>query len=232
MKKTDVITLGSNYKIFKRSVPHHDKLQNSIAKYIKNYKHKIVVDLGCGLGYTTESVLKVCNPEHLYLVDYDKRMFLSIFENKKILNKKNIKISVSNEDILNFLDCIKDNTIDCIYSCWVIHNLKKIDRAKIIKEVYRVLKKGGVFINGDKYSEMNELNHAKSFSWQEDQYNKAIAKHPNDKLIYKGWISHHHEDDKNRFTEQEQNELAKNVGFKKYEFLERFYLESIFKAQK
>lgn len=232
MKKTDKITLGLNYQIFKRSVPHHDKLQNTIAKYVKSSNNGVCIDLGCGLGYTTEAVLKLFTPKHLYLVDYDKRMIEFVSQNKKITNKDDIKITVSNEDILSFLNCIRDNSIDCIYSCWVIHNLKKTERSKVVKEIYRVLKKGGFFINGDKYSEMNKVNHLKSFNWQENEYNKAIIKYPKDKLIYKGWISHYHEDDKNRFTEKEQIDLAKSLGFRKYEFMERFYLETVFKAQK
>jgi ubiquinone/menaquinone biosynthesis C-methylase UbiE len=232
MKKTDKITLGFNYQIFKRSVPHHDKLQNTIAKEVAKSPHNAVIDLGCGLGYTTEAVLKFSKPKHLYLVDYDKRMIEFVSQNKKIIDKKSINITISNEDILSFLDKIKSNSIDCIYSCWVIHNLKKTERAKIIKEVCRVLKKGGCFINGDKYSEMNEKNHKASFKWQESEYQKAIIKYPKDNAVYKGWISHHYEDDKNRFTEKEQNNLSKLAGFNTYKFGERFHLESVFKAKK
>jgi hypothetical protein len=56
MKKTDKITLGENYKIFKRAVPHHDKLQNAIGKAVAQSSHGFVIDLGVGFGYTTEAV--------------------------------------------------------------------------------------------------------------------------------------------------------------------------------
>lgn len=232
MKKTDKITLGENYKIFKKAVPHHDKLQNAIAKEVSNSKHDIVVDLGCGLGYTTEAILKIFTPKHLYLVDYDKRMIEIVSENKKITGNKSITITISTNDALSFLKKLKNDSVDCVYSCWVIHNLKKSERAKIIKEVYRVLRKGGTFVNGDKYAEDNVDSHKNSFKWQENKYKQAVIKYPKDKAVYKGWISHHHADDKNRFYEKEQNNLAKNSGFRKFKFKERFRLESVFVAQK
>lgn len=231
MKKTDKITLGENYKIFKRAVPHHDRLQNTIAREVSISGGKIMIDLGCGLGYTTEAILKVFSPRQLYLVDYDKRMIEIVSQNKKI-KKKNINILISNKDAVSFLKTVKSNSIDCVYSCWMIHNLNKPERSKILKEVYRVLKKGGVFVNGDKYAEDNLKSHRMSFNWQEMEYKKAIRKYPKDKAVYQGWISHHRKDDKNKFTEKEQVSLARSLGFKKFNFLNRFHLESVFKAIK
>lgn len=232
MKKTDKITLGKNYKIFKRSVPHHNLLQNSIAREVSRVQHHTVIDLGVGLGYTTEAVLKVINPKHLYLVDLDQRMIEIAMQNKKIIRDTRLHVTFSNEDILFFLLNIKSETIDCIYSCWVIHNLPKKLRAKIVKEIFRVLKKGGTFVNGDKYTEMNKINHQASFDWQENEYKKAIKLYPKDKAVYKAWISHYREDDRNRFYESEQIDLCKKLKFKKFLFKNRYQLEAVFVAQK
>ena len=52
-----------------------------------------------------------------------------------------------------YLQSVEDHFFDAVSSCFVIHNWKDDYRLSVLREVYRVLKPGGIFANGDKIAE-------------------------------------------------------------------------------
>jgi len=115
-----------------------------------------------------------------------------------------------------------DNDASIVFSCWMIHNLQKEQREFLCSEIIRVLKPGGLFINGDKYKNTIEEFHKRDYSKQMELVKEHI---PTENLDF--WIMHYERDEANAFTETEQDLYMPN-GSWSY----RFMLDSIFTWKK
>lgn len=61
-------------------------------------------------------------------------------------------------DILTFLELCEDNSFDAFASVYTLHNFTPDFRIKVLELIAKKLKHGGVFINGDKYAESEEMH--------------------------------------------------------------------------
>ncbi|MBU3810699.1 MAG: methyltransferase domain-containing protein [Candidatus Niameybacter stercoravium] len=95
-----------------------------------------VLDLACGTGYNSVYLQKYYEKAHFDLVDISEGML----EQAKEKGLKNA--TYTQQDMLSFLATQKDASFDRVICCWAI---KYQPPQKIIKEVYRVLKPGGLF---------------------------------------------------------------------------------------
>lgn len=102
-------------------------------KYIKEMK---VLDLGCGAGYGSFE-LKKLGAKSVVGIDNDSKAIEYAISKFKI---ENLKFKIDNATNLSF----PDSTFDIVVSFEVIEHIK--DYRKYLKEVFRVLKKGGYFI--------------------------------------------------------------------------------------
>ncbi len=110
-----------------------EKPQKEIANFLKNKKGKIL-DLGCGSG---RNFLKFKG--ELYALDFSERMIELAKERAQKLKIKS-KFFVSEVYNLPF----ENNFFDYALFASVLHCIKsKAKRKKALKELYRVLKKGG-----------------------------------------------------------------------------------------
>lgn len=93
------------------------------------------VDLGCGRGEWLE-ILKEHGIEPVGVEIND------IFVKK--LTKKGFR--VLKEDLFDFLECTEDESFHLVTAFHVIEHISVRRRAEFLREVFRVLKKGGIFI--------------------------------------------------------------------------------------
>jgi 2-polyprenyl-6-hydroxyphenyl methylase/3-demethylubiquinone-9 3-methyltransferase len=110
--------------------------KSEILKIIK--KDSVVLDIGCGTGRSIREIAGLA--KEVVGVDFNKSI---LRETKKNLsNLSNVKLFCENAKKLHFLDNVFDYVI-CVGNTF--GNFGE-DKIKIIKEVKRVLKKGGVFL--------------------------------------------------------------------------------------
>ena len=118
---------------------------NETLKYLVlskiDVKDKICADLGCGTGFV--SIALSLESKIVFSLDSSKNMLKELYGT---VNKNNIKniypIIGTMEEIPLF-----DRSLDAVFTNMALHHVK--DAEKAIKEMHRVLKKGGKVIISD-----------------------------------------------------------------------------------
>lgn len=104
---------------------------------LEKCKNKKVLEIGCGIG--TDAYMLATNGAIYTGLDLSDKS-LEIAKNRfNIFDLSGDFLNINAEN----MDIYSDNTFDMVYSFGVIHHTTHPE--KIIKEVHRVLKKGGVF---------------------------------------------------------------------------------------
>lgn len=114
-------------------IPTENKLN-----LIGNVKGKNVLEIGCGGAQCGIEFAK--NGAKVTGVDISKKQLEYA---KKLAEKNNVKIKFIEGDMKN-LNKIKSNSQDIVFSSWALFYVS--DLKKCFKEVYRVLKKKGIFV--------------------------------------------------------------------------------------
>lgn len=102
--------------------------------------NKKILEIGCGNGQGAKIINKHYRPSQYIGIDLDERM-ISIAKRKNL--EKNVSFIVANAASLPF----EDTSFDAVFDFGVIHHLS--DWTDCVKEVFRVLKNGGLFIVED-----------------------------------------------------------------------------------
>ena len=120
--------------------------------------------------------------------------------------------------------------MDAVASGLTIHNFKVDYREDVLKEIFRVLKSGGTFINADKYVPDDLEEYKKEYDWQMQQFRDADVTEE----VREGWIKHYEVDNRPEIImkERESVELMKRIGFVDVATSNRHHLEMLLIAKK
>lgn len=225
--------VGLEYGLALKSRPHFERLQRKIAEFIyRNSNAKFnALEVGGGYGYTTFYVLK--RNSHLKVISLDNER--KMIKQSKIFLKDYIaakRVKLVYSDALKFLKKTNSNTFDIFFSGFTLHNIEKHERKEILKEIYRVLKNRGLFINGDKYANNNRKIHARDLNWQLKQFEVYDKIRRSD--LKKEWTNHYLRDEEPDLLmkEGEAKSQMKQIGFKKIRIIFRKHMDLILVAEK
>ena len=207
--------VGDFFDEFEKASPLYQVFEEDIARSIMENHFRYNshwVELGCGTGKTTNAVLSEI-PDLNFISKYDA---IDKYQNMLDQAANNIPLfgdtttptfELIKKDVREGLH-YKDNTIDVVLSGFMIHNLHKDDRPKLFEEIYRVLKPGGLFINGDKYAHPVKTMHEKQYAWQM----KMLKNIPE---LEKDWIEHYEFDNHPERIMHEDKYITQlqNIGF-------------------
>lgn len=113
---------------------------NYVVELSKNVNHLNILDLACGTGKISESILKKLGDKvHITLVDINPNT-LSIA--KKHLSKYN-NVDYVNMDVYNISNKFIES-FDVVIALELIHHISQLN--KLFNNIYMVLNKSGVFI--------------------------------------------------------------------------------------
>ncbi|MCH7850580.1 MAG: class I SAM-dependent methyltransferase [Nanoarchaeota archaeon] len=223
--------------LFKNACPHFDKLQKTVGRIIKkqfknsNHKTLNLIEIGCGTGNTTKILLACDKRISVTAIDIDNN---ALKYSKSILKDytKKKRVEFLTRDALRFLKSCKDTSFDIFTSVFTLHNFKKEYRNKLLRQISRVLKKEGLFINGDKYARENSAEQTKNLNHQLNKFKIFDKKNRPD--LKKKWIKHYLKDEKVDIImrEKESIEKMKSEGFKNIRIIYRRGMESILVAKK
>ncbi len=226
--------IGREYVLFEETYPHFNELQEAVANQISEHfqgeTNYSVLELGCGPGPTTWRILDAVPDVHVTAIDNEPVM---IDQAKKFLQQFTERLTLVTEDILEYLKGVTDSTFDSVASGWTIHNFESRYRKEVIKEIYRVLKPGGLFVNGDKYAQDNLEKRLGDFNWSIQQLIEKMAHKGNNKICYE-WILHMEIDESPNILmkETESIDLLKKEGFSDPKIIWREKMEAVMVATK
>jgi SAM-dependent methyltransferase len=137
-----------------------EEIKNLIKQQLGDNKEKITLEIGCGSGYWTEYLAE--KSSFVYAIDLIPR---PVFKNNNITY-------IENDDKQFNCSGISDNSIDFAFSFGVFCHLSLSACEEYLKDVFRVLKKGGscIFM----YSDDNGL---KKFYNQEIKASAIYGQH-------------------------------------------------------
>jgi len=226
---------GEEYDLFGLCLPHQEEMQKqTVRTLIKHFEKDVpkidVLEIGFGTGITSQELLISDTRVHLIGVDNEPAMLNRGLDKLKEISSERFKLEII--DALEYLKTQPDNSFDAVVSVWVLHNLHKQIRRNILEEIYRVLKSGGVFVNGDKIAVTNNALHKEHLEWQFQQFNVY------DKIgrpeLKKEWTEHYIEDENPDRILYEDILLKdlQEIGFEQSVISDRHYLDAILSAVK
>jgi tRNA (cmo5U34)-methyltransferase len=110
----------------------------------------VILDLGCGYGGVTEVVLQKVPDASAVLIDFSDEM-IRLSEERF---RDNPEIKIIKHDLNRGIpDSLETSSFDAVVSCFVLHHIDIEKRFPLYTEILKVLKPGGVFVNGDRFLE-------------------------------------------------------------------------------
>lgn len=110
-----------------------------------------LLELGSGTGITTRHLLNSRDDLRILSVDNAPAMLAQARENlAEALAKGRLELRES--DALSALETLADDSVEVVASAYTLHNFLSGYRSRVLAEILRVLKPGGVFVNGDRYA--------------------------------------------------------------------------------
>jgi tRNA (cmo5U34)-methyltransferase len=187
-----------------------------------------VLEIGTGTGQTSLEILKADPRIRLWSVDNERKML----EAAKIYlaeYAQSSRLEFIENDALSYLKKNSSRKFDGVVTSLTLHNFEKHYREKVLQQIFRILKVGGVFVNADKYIQDNMNIFQKEYKWQIQQFEKI-----SDKKKRMAWIKHYETDIKPEIImkEKESIETSKKIGFRNIKISKRIHLEALLTAKK
>lgn len=148
--------IGANYDVLELLCPAAAELSRRVGVVVAGIPSKpsatlAGVEIGCGTGITT-----------LALLDGRPDLDLTAFDNEPtMLDQAQCNLAAAlgsgrlhlvEADALTGLRDLASASVDVVASAYTIHNFVDDYRSLVLAEIFRVLRPGGTFVNGDRYA--------------------------------------------------------------------------------
>lgn len=185
--------IGAEYEMLKlicpASVDMSRRVGEALASIAGNAAQTLqVLELGCGTGITTLSILAQNPKIQLHSIDNEPTMLNQAREHLSAWLDKGC-LTLEEVDVLSALQARGTASLDALVSAYTLHNFLQDYRAQAYPEIFRVLKPGGVFINGDRYALDDTREHTRLIQSEIQSYFDVLIKMNRADLLEK-WIVH------------------------------------------
>lgn len=183
--------IAEEYEMLKRICPAVLEVSQNVGAAVKAVlpdQHLNVLEIGCGTGITTLCLLEARPLMNLLSVDNEPAM---IQQSRINLAEWIIegRVKLEEADALSALSKFPEASLDVVASGYAIHNFLHGYRRAVLKEIFRVLKPGGYFINGDRYALDDSLAHTQATQQEVGFWFKTFAELGRYDLL-EHWIVH------------------------------------------
>ena len=221
MQKTQVERLfsgliGMEYDLLKLICPAVVEISQKVGETLALWnpgKPPDVFEIGCGTGITSLSLLHARKDASITAVDNEPTMLGQARQHLALWLEQG-RLRLVETDALSGLRALPDTSVDVVASGYVTHNFLQAYREQVFKEIYRVLKPGGIFINGDRYALDDTIAHTRLIQDEVRYWFKTFAEIGRHDLLEQ-WIVHLFSDESADHIMRLQPSLAylKQIGF-------------------
>ncbi len=146
--------IGEEYELLRILCPNAALLAEQLGREVAAWgagAPLIGLEIGCGTGISTLALLDSYEQLRLVAVDSAATMIGQARENLAAFVTAK-RVTFIESDALAFLEARPAASFDVIASNYAIHNFTQAYRRRVLEELFRVLKPGGLFVNGDRYA--------------------------------------------------------------------------------
>ncbi len=228
--------IGRDYDLLKQICPLMTEMSRLVGVAVNGYPASTiplkVVELGGGTGITTLSLLSSKTDLTVFSIDNEPTM-----QNQA---KKHLqpwvdegRLAFCTDDALAALKKLATGSADIVASAYTLHNFINSYRQDVILEIFRVLKPGGRFINGDRYTLDDISNHTRHIKEEISAYFKVLIQADKPDLLEQ-WIVHLFNDESENHIMRESVALQQlhKAGFTAVNLTDRLSVNALVSATK
>jgi tRNA (cmo5U34)-methyltransferase len=146
-----------------------------------------LLEIGCGTGITTLNLL--ARPD-VWITSVDNAPTMLAQARHHLADYLTFqRLQLVENDALSYLAGQADASLDVVASAYTLHNFLEPYRNLVLAEIFRVLKPGGVFINGDRYALDDSLMHLHATQEEARHYFRTFIRLNRIDLL-EHWIIH------------------------------------------
>jgi tRNA (cmo5U34)-methyltransferase len=211
--------IAEEYEILRLICPSAAEMSGRVGKFVGEWTPSYpaaqlnLLELGCGTGITTASLLASREDALIDSVDNAPAMLTQARQNlAAALAAKRLRL-IEN-DALSHLCEIPDASVDIVASAYTLHNFLHGYRRRVLEEVRRVLKPGGLFVNGDRYAIDDADEHLKNTQEEVRGYFRIFGEMNRPDLLEQ-WVVHLFSDESEEHIMRLQPalEMMTEIGF-------------------
>jgi len=230
--------MSEEYQLISLALPHFEELQLQVGKAVGAYRADPetatlrAIDIGCGDGVTSHTILRSRGDVHLVCLDSEEEMVRQAEINLSgaLLEKK---CELVHQDALDYFKGQAAGSAHIAASALTLHNMERSYRDELHNEIFRALVPGGLFINADKYAPQDDVQRFKALGKALERFFDAYA--PLGKIeLLKDWVIHNVADQApdRCMKEGETIDILRSIGFVDLEILYRENMEAVLAARK
>ena len=230
--------IGQEYDTLKLICPLAAKMSQLVGAGVERYAqvrpHQAlsILELGGGTGITTLAILLAYESVRVLSVDSEPLMQVQAKQSLRKWTEQG-RLDFDGRDALTVLQNTATASMDIVASAYTLHNFLDSYRAQVITEIYRVLKPGGQFINGDRYGLDDISVHTRMVQKEVSSYFKALIA-VNKLDVLEHWIVHLFSDESENHVMRESFSLQQlqQAGFSVVHLSERCEVNALVIAEK
>lgn len=184
--------IGEEYEMLKLICPAVVTMSAQVGAYVATLPSQAAplraLEIGCGTGMTSLALLNSRDDVHIVAVDNEPAMLRQAEHNLAPWLAAG-RIELREADALSALSEFPDGSFDLVASGYAVHNFLEGYRRQVLAEVWRVLKPGGVFVNGDRYRLDDSLAHLQLIQDEVRHYFRTFGALQRHDLLEK-WVVH------------------------------------------
>lgn len=211
--------IGQEYDLLKLICPMATEMSRLVGLEVGKYpvfpdnRCLQILELGGGTGITTLNILQAREKLHIISIDNESTMQEQAIENLQYWVKQK-KITFSDADALTALKSTASASVDIIASAYTVHNFLESYRQDVINEIFRVLKSGGQFINGDRYALDDVSAHTRKVQTEVSSWFKVLTEMQRLDIL-EHWVIHllSDESENHVMRESKSSEILEQAGF-------------------
>jgi ubiquinone/menaquinone biosynthesis C-methylase UbiE len=132
-------------KVYFLKTNEDNQTQKALVSHIPKGDYQTIVDIGCTTGKTSMALAAAFPNAQINGIDLAGHMLKLAHKMSVERGYQNIFYSQQNAEHTRFAD----NSVDLVTAFILFHEVSPEARLNILREVYRILKPGGYFVNGD-----------------------------------------------------------------------------------